>query len=171
MQPRQGFIVGLILMLWLPRADAAQVHHALDVTLNPDTAGIEVRATVTLPDGHPPSLTFALHPALEPELQNSNARLVELPHSTDSSVPVSEQSTAISPRRYRLDLAHGENSFSLHYTGSIAHALQGRSEPPIPRRLWDGSLRVWAIRLQTHATQRRLCFAVGIQVPMTRVCL
>ena len=96
------------------------------MTLQPDTAGIEVRDTVTLPDGHPSSLTFALHPALKPQLQSDNARLVELPQRTDSSAPAFSQSTGISPRRYRLDLAHGENSFTLHYTGSIAHALQSR---------------------------------------------
>ena len=128
MQKQQGFIVGLICILWLPWVAAAQVHHALDVSLQPDTAGIEVRDTVTLPVGHPSSLTFSLHPALKPQLQGNNAQLVELPQRTDSSTPALSQSTGISPRRYRLDLAHGENSFTLHYTGNIAHALQSQGE-------------------------------------------
>ena len=128
MQQQRGFIVGLICAFWLPWAAAAQVHHILDVTLQPDTAGIDVRATVILPDSHPPSLTFALHPALEPQLQGDKSRLVELPQRTDSSPPALNQSTGISPRRYRLDLAPGENSFTLHYTGSIAHALQIQGE-------------------------------------------
>ena len=54
--------------------------------------------------------------------------LVELATTTDSSPPALNQSTAVSPRRYRLDLAPGENSFTLHYTGSIAHALQSQGE-------------------------------------------
>ena len=128
MQRQQGFIAGLACILWLPWAATAQVHHALDVTLQPDTAGIEVHVTVTLPDDHPPSLTFALHPALEPRLQGDQARLVELPQQTGSSPPAPQPSTGIPPRRYRLDLAPGENSFTLHYTGSIAHTRQSQDD-------------------------------------------
>ena len=128
MQRQRGFIIGLVCLFWLPRAAAAPVHHALDVTLQPDTAGIEVRVTVTLPDDHPSSLTFALHPALQPQLQDSKAQLVELPQGSDSGPSAINQSTAAAVHRYRLDLAAGENSFTLHYTGSIAHALQSRGE-------------------------------------------
>ena len=122
------FIAGLIGILWLPLVAAAQVHHSLVVTLQPDTAGIEVRDTVTLPEGHPSSLTFALHPALKLKLPGDNARLVELAPRTDNSPPALNKSAAISPRHYRLDLARGENSFTLHYTGSIAHTLQSQGE-------------------------------------------
>ena len=38
------------------------------------------------------------------------------------------QSTGIAPRRYRVDLAPGKSSFTLHYTGSIAHSLQSQGE-------------------------------------------
>ena len=128
MRTQRGFIAGLICMLWPTWAATAPVHHSLDVILQPDTAGIEVRDTVTLPEGHPSSLTFTLHPALELQLPGDKARLVELPQRTDSSPPALNQSAGISPRRYRLDLAHGEHSFTLHYTGSIAHTLQSRGE-------------------------------------------
>jgi aminopeptidase N len=127
MQKQQGFIVGLICLLWLPCATATQLHHALDVTLLPDTAGIEVRDTITLPDGHPSSLTFALHPALQPQLHGDHARLVEL-QQTAGRQPAAEPSTSLSLRRYRLDLADGEHSFTLRYSGSIAHALHSRGE-------------------------------------------
>ena len=125
---QRAFIAGLICILWLPLVAAAQVHHSLVVTLQPDTAGIEVRDTVTLPEGHPSSLTFALHPALKLKLPGDNARLVELAPRTDNSPPALNKSAAISPRHYRLDLARGENSFTLHYTGSIAHTLQSQGE-------------------------------------------
>ncbi|MEN8206799.1 MAG: M20/M25/M40 family metallo-hydrolase [Pseudomonadota bacterium] len=128
MQKQQGFIIGLICLLCLPRVATAQIHHSLDVTLQPDTAGIEVRDTVTLPEGHPSSLTFSLHPALTPTLPGDSTRLVELAQQTDSRLPALNQSAGISPRRYRLDLAQGENSFTLHYTGSIAHTLQSQGE-------------------------------------------
>ena len=128
MRTQRGFIAGLICMLWPIWAATAPVHHSLAVTLQTDTAGIEVRDTVTLPEDHPSSLTFTLHPALEPTLLSDNAWLIELPQRTDSSPPALNQSAGISPRRYRLDLAPGENSFTLHYTGSIAHTLQSQGE-------------------------------------------
>ena len=125
MKERRRFIVGLIGILWTSWAAAAPVHHALEVTLQPGTAGIEVRDTVTLPQGHPPSLTFSLHPALTPTLQGNNVRLIEPAQQADSK---QQAAAGITPRRYRLDLAQGENTFTLHYTGSIAHALQSRGE-------------------------------------------
>ncbi len=132
MQKQRGFIVGLIGILWLPWAIAApttaQIHHAIEVTLRPDTAGIEVTDTITLPQGHPSSLTFALHPALQPQLQGNNARLVELAQRTTGGPPAANPSSGLSLRHYRLDLAGGEHRFTLHYTGSIAHALQSRGE-------------------------------------------
>jgi len=123
MHKQQGFILWLLCLLWLPLVATAQVHHSLDVSLQPDTAGIEVRDTVTLPQGHPSSLIFALHPALKPALLGDNARLVKLAQRTDDS-----PSAGISPRHYRLDLAPGEHSFTLHYHGNIAHPLQSQGE-------------------------------------------
>jgi aminopeptidase N len=128
MQKQRGFIVWLLCLLWLPPVATAQLHHSLDVLLQPDTAGIEVRDTVTLPEGHPSSLTFALHPALQPELLGDSARLVELAQRTDNSPPALNPSAGISARRYRLDLAPGQNSFTLHYSGNIAHTLQSQGE-------------------------------------------
>jgi aminopeptidase N len=129
MQQQRGFIIGLIGLiglLWTTWAAAAPVHHSLEVTLQPGTAGIEVRASVTLPQGHPQSLTFSLHPALTPTLQGDNTRLVELARQADGKQPAIQASAGIAPRRYRLDLAQGENTFTLHYTGNIDHALQSR---------------------------------------------
>ena len=61
----QWFKFGLVCLLWIPWVATAQVHHKLDVTLKPDTAAIEVRDTITLPEGHSSSLTFALHFVLQ----------------------------------------------------------------------------------------------------------
>ena len=128
MQKQRGFIVWLLCLFWLPLVATAQIHHSLDVSLQPDTAGIKVRDSVTLPEGHPSSLTFALHPALQPELLSDSARLVELAQRTDNSPSALNPSAGISPRYYRLDLAPGENSFTLHYSGNIAHTLQSQGE-------------------------------------------
>ena len=128
MQKQRGYIVWLLCLFWLPLVATAQIHHSLDVSLQPDTAGIKVRDSVTLPEGHPSSLTFALHPALQPELLGDSARLVELAPRTDNSPSALNPSAGISPRYYRLDLAPGENSFTLHYSGNIAHTLQSQGE-------------------------------------------
>jgi len=132
MPKQQTVIVGLICLLWLPWASATpiatQLHHALDVTLLPDTAGIEVTDTITLPQGHPSSLTFALHPALQPQLQGNNARLVELPQRTTGRPPAANPSSGLTLSRYRLELAGGQSRFTLRYSGSIAHALHSRGE-------------------------------------------
>ena len=124
----QWFKFGLICLLWIPWTATAQVHHELDVTLKPDTAAIEVRDIITLPEGHPSSLTFALHPALQLQLQDEEAKLTELPARDSSHLSSMNQSIGIVPRRYRVDLAPGNNRFTLQYTGSIAHALQSRGE-------------------------------------------
>ncbi len=124
----QWFKFGLVWLLWIPWAATAQVHHELDVTLKPDTASVEVRDTITLPEGHASSLTFALHPALQPQLQDEAAKLTELPASDSSHLSSMNQSLGIIPRRYRVDLPPGNNRFTLQYTGSIAHALQSRGE-------------------------------------------
>ncbi len=128
MPKQQILIVGLVCLLWLPWVTADPIHHALDVTLHPDTAGIEVRDTITLPEGYAHSVTFDLHPALQPQLQGNNARLVELPQQTARRLSAATPSDHLSLRRYRLDLADGENRFTLHYSGSIAHDLQSRGE-------------------------------------------
>ena len=128
MQKQQGFMVGLVCIFWMSWTAAAPVHHSLEVTLQTSTAGIEVRDTVTLPQDRPSSVSFSLHPALVPTLQDDRGRLVELARQADSRQPTMPASTGSEPRRYRLDLAPGQSSFTLHYTGNIAHALQSRGE-------------------------------------------
>jgi len=124
----QWFKFGLVCLLWIPWVATAQVHHKLDVTLKPDTAAIEVRDTITLPEGHSSSLTFALHPALQLQLQDEEAKLTELPATDSSHLSPMNQSLGIVPRRYRVDLPPGNNRFTLQYSGSIVHALQSRGE-------------------------------------------
>ena len=174
MRTQRGVIVGLICMLWLPWVATAQVHHSLDVTLQPDTAGIEVRDTVTLPEGHPSSLTFTLHPALKPTLLSDNARLVELAPRAGSSPPALNKPAGISPRHYRLELARGEHSFTLHYTGSIAHTLQSRGEEYArsfqgtqgiisPQGVFLSGASVW----YPHIDDTQLTFDLEVRLPET----
>jgi aminopeptidase N len=128
MQPQRGVIVGLICLFLLPCVVTAQVHYSIEATLEPNSAGIEVHATVTLPDDRPSALTFALHPALQPQLQGDNGQLLELPRERVIHPQALNVANDVSPRHYRLDLAPGENSFTLYYTGSIDHALHNQGE-------------------------------------------
>ena len=128
MPTRRNVVVGLVLSLWLPWAARAGLHHDLDVSLDPDGAGIEVRDTLTLPQGHASSLTFSLHPALHIEQSDDNASLTELTPRSAREPAQSKPSVGIVPRRYRVDLAAGQNRFTLRYSGTIAHALQSRGE-------------------------------------------
>jgi hypothetical protein len=127
MHTPQWIAFGLCGLLWLPQA-AAQLHHDLDVSLQPGSGSIEVLDTITLEDDRPASLTFALHPALTPRLQSGNARLVELPQGTDDHDSETPRPPGSAARRYRLDLARGENRFTLRYGGRITDDPQGRDD-------------------------------------------
>ena len=58
----QRLVCGLTGLLWLPWVAAAQLHHALDVVLQPGTHSFQVMDTITLPEGSEGPLIFALHP-------------------------------------------------------------------------------------------------------------
>jgi hypothetical protein len=125
---KRRIIIGLVLLVCLPWSAHAGLHHDLVVFLDLDNATIEVRDTLKLPPDRPSSLIFSLHPGLEVQLLNDNAKLTELTSKAAHLLAQSEQSHGIYPRRYRVDLANAENSFTLHYKGSIAHALQNQGE-------------------------------------------
>ena len=78
MSIQRSFNLALVLSVLLPWVARAGLHHDLEVNLNPSTAAIEVRDTVTLPEDYPASLTFSLHPALQVRLLDENARLSEI---------------------------------------------------------------------------------------------
>ncbi|MGB5602119.1 MAG: M20/M25/M40 family metallo-hydrolase [Gammaproteobacteria bacterium] len=127
MHLNRRILFGLVLSVWLWSAHAG-LHHDLEVTLDLDNASIEVRDTLKLPPDHPSSLTFSLHPGLQVQLLNDNAKLTELTSKAGRLLVQSEPSLGIYPRRYRVDLANGDTGFTLHYKGSIAHALQNQGE-------------------------------------------
>ena len=114
--------------VWLPWVALAGLHHDLDVNLNPDNGSIEVRDTVTLPLGHPSSLTFSLHPALQIRRISDNAQLSEVTPDQSGKPGESNLSHNVAPRIYRVDLAAGQNLFTVHYSGAIEHALEDRGE-------------------------------------------
>ncbi|MCO6412462.1 MAG: M20/M25/M40 family metallo-hydrolase [Thiogranum sp.] len=115
-------LLQLACALWLPGLAAASLHHDLDITLEPQRHVIEVQDRITLDAAPRGPLSFILHPALQARLLDRDARLVELPHDT------SGEHGGITPKRYRVELAPGKRSFTLHYRGTIRHPLQQQGE-------------------------------------------
>ena len=125
----QRLVCGLTGLLWLPWVAAAQLHHALDVVLQPGTHSFQVMDTITLPEGSEGPLIFALHPGLQPEPMESDARLTELPSVGDRQPRNAEtEPSGLTPQRYRVDLPPGQRRFTLRYSGRILHGLQRQGE-------------------------------------------
>jgi predicted metalloprotease with PDZ domain len=116
-------LCGLAGLLWLPWVSAAQLQHALDVVLLPETHSLEVQDTITLPAEAEGPVHFTLHPELQPQLLTPGMALSELPELDAPSA-----AAGIRPKHYRVELAPGQRQFTLRYTGNILHDLQRRGE-------------------------------------------
>ena len=108
-------------LLWLPALGSAELHHALVVSVDPDQHGIEVQDTINTVGDGAAGVEFALHPELTPELVGEGARLVELGRASSSD-------TGPAARRFRVELATGQQQFTLRYRGRIMHALRRQGE-------------------------------------------
>jgi aminopeptidase N len=116
-----GLCLACAIMLTPARAD---LHHALQVTLNPAGHTLAVVDTVTL-DKVAGTVEFELHPDMKPELLTAGARLEPV---EGKPAPTPEEAGAFTPRRYRLTLPAGAVRFVLRYQGRIRHALQPQGE-------------------------------------------
>ena len=171
--PRYLFL--LICLARVPWTAAAPVHHDLDIVLHPNTHSIEVIDTISLPDGDTDSVIFTLHPALQPELLDTDARMTRLPAGTDRQLPslnVSPPESDISPRRYRVNLAPGTNRFTLRYRGNIRHDFQQRGEEYArsfrqtrgtisPKGVFLAGTSLWYPQIGTGL----ITFDINVQVP------
>jgi len=112
-------------------------------------------------------LIFTLHPELLPELRSPGARLTGLPALNSAA-----DDSGIIPKRYRVTLAAGANSFTLRYQGNIRHALQQRGEdyarsfqqtPGIisPQGVFLSSTSFWYPQIDTGM----LTFTLDLQLP------
>jgi aminopeptidase N len=121
----------LACVLYFPLAAGAGLHHALDVVISPDRHAIEVTDTVTVSKGQSRALEFALHPGLTLEIMDEDVRLMQLTGKADDRLPSLNSSTVDSdpvPKRYRIELPHDRDQFTLRYQGHIRHPLQTRDE-------------------------------------------
>jgi len=121
-------------LLWLlcaaPQA-MAQLHHDLQVSLEPGQHLIEVTDTIRRDPAASGPLVFYLHPGLEPELATPGARLTEISAGANARLPalnIEADRSGMVPRRFQVQLPAGQNSFTLSYRGVVQHALQQQGE-------------------------------------------
>jgi len=108
----------------MPTPARADLHHALEVTLNPAQHTLAVVDTITR-DGVSGPLEFELHPELAPELLTAGASLEPLEVRASSHPDAANE---VTPRRYRVLLPAGQNRFVLRYQGRIRHALHTQGD-------------------------------------------
>ena len=95
----------VLCLVLLPCFAQAQLHHDLEVTLNPGQHRLEVNDTLSWSAGAPAALEFSLHAALSVETTTPGAQLTELTAGTDPA--------ALKSRRYRVTLPAGESQLEL----------------------------------------------------------
>ncbi len=120
--------------LWLalfckPLFGAATVHHALQVSLDPDSQQLRATDTITLAkardrspsvNGNPKRQRFALHHGLNPRSLTAGVTLDEIGPLGDSG-PLIE---------YQISMPEDQDKFTLEYGGKIIHELTRQNESP-----------------------------------------
>lgn len=117
---RIGIIVGgLFVSAGVSAAEL--LHHALHITLQPETHRLVAQDTITLPRGlaHGKSFHFSLHTGLAPRVLNDKATLE--PVAPKAGAPASVDT------EYLVNLAPGAWDIQLEYSGEIFHALSDES--------------------------------------------
>jgi aminopeptidase N len=108
----------------MPSAAWADLHHALEVTLDLAEHTLTVVDTITR-EGASGPLEFELHPGMTPEVVTEGVRLEVLEAKTP---PAPDVAAAVIPRHYRVLLPAGQDRFELRYQGRIRHALHPQGE-------------------------------------------
>jgi len=120
----------LAALLCLPALACAGLQHAIEATLFPADGRLEASDTISRSDGAIRVLEFSLHPGLTPVAPEPGARLQKLAPAAGKHPPAESASADTGPVavRYRLELPQDRASVTLHYQGSIRHALQQQGE-------------------------------------------
>ena len=126
MKPGQTWRLAIGWLLWWPALSAAALHHDLVVSVDPDRHHLEVQDTLSAGGAAMGRVQFALHPALEVEVMDAGARLVELSPAARDPGPAGND--VLVPRRYQVEPAPGQQRLTLRYSGPIMHALQQQGE-------------------------------------------
>ncbi|BAW80112.1 peptidase M28 [Candidatus Nitrosoglobus terrae] len=108
------FILGLV-FLGIPPLWAEEIHHQLQVHLDPETHYLKVTDTITLPKSYTSPVAFRLHAHLNPRITSSGIRLQLL-----------KQSEFIED--YTLEFPAQTHQLTLAYEGEIFHPIAPISE-------------------------------------------
>jgi hypothetical protein len=108
------FVLGLTSLLAFPLW-AQEVHHQLQVTLDPGAHRLKVIDTITLPEDYSSPVAFRLHANLKPHIESSRIRLRQLKKTEFTE-------------DYTVDFPAGIHQFTLKYEGEIFHPIAPVSE-------------------------------------------
>jgi hypothetical protein len=98
-----------------------QVHHALQVTLDPDRQHLSVVDKVTLQQEHRGPVRFQLHSGLEPYLVETGGKVKLIPAGKEWSLLSQERPLPL--EQFLVPLPPGKNAFTLQYGGKIHHVI------------------------------------------------
>jgi hypothetical protein len=112
--PRIVTICAAVSLLVSSHAAANQLHHNLDVNIDPAGHTIAARDRITFPAGTPREIVLLLHPGLDPRVEEPAAALRALDGGDVGATAA----------RYRLTLPPEADTVTLAYRGVIDHPLE-----------------------------------------------
>ncbi|MGD2084248.1 MAG: peptidase M28, partial [Chromatiales bacterium] len=119
--PALPWLAALLLLTLATPSAASAVHHAIQVSIDPDAHRLAVHDSISLPEGAADTLIFRLHAGLSPRVAGDGAKLTLLGSPAgDGTTPPLET--------YRVDLEPGARHFSLRYGGEIHHPVGQHGE-------------------------------------------
>ncbi|CAB1274978.1 M1 family metallopeptidase [Candidatus Nitrosacidococcus tergens] len=111
----QKIISGLLFLAISPLLQAEEIHHQLEVYLDPDNHHLKAIDTITLPDSYSSPIAFRLHNHLNPQLENSEIEFKKLKENEFTE-------------DYTLTLPKDVHKFTLSYEGEIFHPIKPVSQ-------------------------------------------
>lgn len=125
MSARFLFSLLSLFLLFPSFIEARSLHHQIKATINPLSHQIQIENIIILPeqaeDLKTKTLEFSLHAGLNPFSTSPGLTLKQI--KKDDSNP-----TDIPLEHYRVELAQGLTTFTLHYEGKIHHPLKKEGE-------------------------------------------
>ncbi|CAH9017546.1 M20/M25/M40 family metallo-hydrolase [Candidatus Nitrosacidococcus sp. I8] len=111
----QKIFINLLFLVISPLLQAEEIHHQLEIYLDPDSHHLKAIDTITLPDSYPSPITFRLHNHLNPQLESPEIQLKKLKESEFTE-------------DYILTFPKGVHEFTINYEGEIFHSIKPISQ-------------------------------------------
>ena len=142
-----------VVALWV-NAAAAQTHHQLTVTLDPESHRIEVEDRITLTDSADANVAMLLHAGLKPELIDADGATL--------SVTAAAPAGPVPLQRLNVSLASGKKTVTLSFGGDIHHPLGPSGTPGLiaPEGVFLAGSSYWVPRLAEQLVTFELTVAL-----------